>query len=420
MVRSGRVTRTGLSAEHGATSRVSVESQKVTFSDGEIIFRAGDRADNAYVVEQGQVHIIAGETLLNTLTPGALLGEMGILDDTCRTATAIAKGETVLTAINRAQMTERLSHADPILRLLVEVLLARFRSTLSRVRDNLPIPEAQEADDALSTGSFDPSTMDKIRLEAELRNAVANGELQVWYQPILDLKTRRWAGFESLVRWETPQRGFISPEAFVSLAEETGLIRPIGTYVMSTACKRLSRFQALRNGQSPGHPPLFMGINVSARQLDDQEFIENIGQMVHGAGTVSNNIKLEITESLLIDYEMVSGWVDNCRNQGFSVTLDDFGTGYSGFQHLLEIEFDTVKIDQTFVRTMMENERSELMVRGIVGMAQGMGMKVVAEGVESDAQLELLAQMGVDYAQGFLVGKPATDEEISRRIDAGA
>ncbi|MGB1108980.1 MAG: EAL domain-containing protein [Gammaproteobacteria bacterium] len=395
-------------------------TRKYQYADGEVIFRAGDQADTAYVVESGQVHIIAGEVLLNTLKPGALLGEMGILDNTTRTATAIANGETVLTLIDRTQMTERIANADPVLRMLIEVLLARFRSTLSRVRDNQPISEAQDAHNPYDTGTFDASTMDKIRLEAELRNAVHGNELQVWYQPILDLNTRRWAGFESLVRWEHPERGFISPESFVALAEETGLICPIGSAVMTEACKRLARFQALRNEHSPGHPPLFMGVNVSARQLDDREFIETIGQVVQGAGTRSRNIKLEITESLLIDYKVVKVWVDNCRSQGFSVTLDDFGTGYSGFQHLLELEFDTVKIDQTFVRSVLINERSELMVRGIVGMAKAMKMKVVAEGVENQDQLELLADMGVDYAQGFWVGKPAKDEEIARRIDQGA
>lgn len=399
---------------------------------GARVFSAGDEAQCAYIVEAGRVRVESadGQTVIGSIGAGGLLGEMAMLDGAQRTASAIAEQDTVLACISRDQIESRLAVADPVLQTLIGVLMKRFRNTLDGVQGSGGMYQAvtstpQETESGLDAGM--QKGLQKVRLENELRLALQNGQLQVVYQPLQSLQTGHWAGFEALSRWRHPAQGWISPEAFIGLAEETGLIVSLGLHVFEQACQRLQEFQAVCDrglarqsieGKG-GCVDLFMGINVSGRQLTEPGFLSEIKAIIDRHGVDPRRIKLEVTESLVIDYAAIRDWLQGCHALGFQVALDDFGTGYSGFQHLLELEFDTLKLDQAFVRSLFSNPRSMQMIKAMTAMAQALGLKLVAEGIETREHLEALTELGVDYGQGFVIARPMQAGQVLGLMEKG-
>ena len=225
-------------------------------------------------------------------------------------------------------------------------------------------------------------------------------------QPLLEVASGQVAGFEALVRWNHPERGPISPVEFIALAEETSLIVPVGEYMIGQA------IEALVAMRERGMTPLpFISINVSPRQLREAGLIEALLSQLRAAGLPSSAVKLEITESQVLDYALVADVLSSCREAGIRVALDDFGTGFSNLSHLRELSFDTVKIDQAFVRGI-EAPRTMAMLEAIVALVRAIGADALVEGIETEAQLEALRRLGVRYAQGYLIGKPLPLEQI--------
>jgi len=375
--------------------------QTKTFLQGSVIFQVGDLADCAYIVESGVVGVYSDEedkTQIATIETGELLGEMGIIDNTSRSVSAFAETDVELMVIDKAQITKRLENSDPIIRGLMEVLLRRIRNMLQDRNVNIQTPGDNNV---VSQG------LHKIRFEKELFQAFENNEIINVYQPMVDLQTGKIAGFEALSRWEHPQKGMVSPFEFISLAEESDLIVTLGMKAFENACEQLSVFQAHAN-----HTVYFMSINVSAAQLAEHTFLADIVTITKKYEISPNQIKIEITESLVVDYPKVQKWMDECRHLGFKLSLDDFGTGYSGFLHLLELDFHTLKIDQAFTKTLAVNPKSLIMLEVIIGMAKRMGINVVAEGIENSQQAHILTSIGVDYGQGYYFFKPMTAKDV--------
>ena len=395
-----------------------------TFSAGTRVFSEGEKGNIAYVVESGEIEISTTNKgmpiVLGILTKGQLFGEMALIDDAPRTASATAKTDAVLTVVSREQLMERLDNAEPMLRMLVRVIIARYRTGMSQTRSshlsnklNAPLPDNTMSDETQTLA------IGKFRQENELRHALENNELMVHFQPLLNLKTGKWAGFEALTRWNHPTKGPISPLEFITLAEETSLIVPIGMYVLQRACEGLNKLQALRDQILPEAPPLFVGVNVSSKQISD-EFLEKVVQVVQQTGMRPASLKLEITESMTVDYHAVVEWVHKSKQMGFTVAIDDFGTGYSSMEHLLELDVDTLKIDQAFVKNMEDNPKAKQLVRGMVDLSKALGYSIVAEGLETEQHLATLTELKVDYGQGWHVGKPQSLEEITQHLQAGA
>ncbi len=393
-----------------------------TFPAGSTIFTEGEEGDVAYIIESGAIEISTTEhgipVVLGTLEKGQLLGEMAMIDRAPRTATAVALIETTLSVVNRDQLHERLESAEPIIKLLVDLIMSRYRSGLSKVKgtplaDQLNAPLAEEN---MKTSNH---AVEKIRMENDLRSAVENNELAVYFQPLLDIKQNSWGGFEALIRWIHPERGFVSPLDFITLAEETDLIHSIGLFVLRTACENLVELQAIRDKVLPGQKPLFVGVNVSSKQMGNIEFIDQIADVVKETGLKPSSLKLEITESMAADYKTVIEWVRHCKELGFTVAIDDFGTGYSSLEHLLELDVDTLKIDQAFVRELGTHEKSERLVRGVVNLSKSLGYSIVAEGIEDKQQLDILSKLECEYGQGYFIGKPQTLDDIRQHIEAG-
>ncbi|HZQ61762.1 MAG TPA: EAL domain-containing protein [Casimicrobiaceae bacterium] len=384
---------------------------RIELAAGDVLFREGDAPTAAFLIESGSLRITAerngAPVTLSDLGPGALVGEMAVLDDSPRSATATALEACVLTPIDRAQFAERLQNADPVVRALLLSQLSRYRAALATFAGGAA-PTVERSEEA--PGQEAAFAIDKIRLENQLREALERHELEIRLQPILEIATGRIAGFEALTRWSHPERGAVSPADFIALAEETSLILPVGDYVLREVCSILRRFA------DASHGDLFIALNVSGRQLEDADFIERVLRQVREHAIAPAQLKLEITESLILDYAKVAALVDHSHRAGMRVALDDFGTGYSNLEHLHKLAFDTLKLDQGFVR-QLDNRRCHAIVRAVVDMSRALGCDMVAEGVEAAQHLVELKELGCQYAQGYLVGKPQSVGEALASLE---
>ncbi len=251
-----------------------------------------------------------------------------------------------------------------------------------------------------ATGMLE-ANVQRFALEGELRQGLANQQFELYYQPIVSLKSDRIAGFEALIRWQHPQRGFISPGMFVPLAEETGLIIPLGKWICETACQ-----QAYVWKQQFPDWPLLISINLSGRQFEQPDLVEQLAAIMHDRQLYGLTFKLEVTESMVMgDVEAAIDLMFKLRSLGCKLSLDDFGTGYSSLSYLRRFPIDTLKVDQSFVRNMHSAEDFAI-VRTIVDLAHTLGMDVIAEGVETLEDVAALRSLGAEYGQGYYWAKP--------------
>ena len=255
----------------------------------------------------------------------------------------------------------------------------------------------------------------RLHLETELRQAVEYQGLCVYYQPIIGFATGRICGFEALVRWQHPDRGLVSPGDFIPLAEETGLILPLGAWVLHQSCQQM-RFWHV---QFPSTPPLFISVNLSAKQFRQPDLVDQVTQTLQETGLNPAYVKLEITESVLMDMpDAVNPTLQALRALGLELSLDDFGTGYSSLSYLHRFPLDVLKIDRSFVSRIDTEEESKAIIQTIITLAHQLGLDVVAEGVESAEQLRHLRALECEYGQGYFVSRPLDAETISALIAA--
>ncbi len=242
-----------------------------------------------------------------------------------------------------------------------------------------------------------------MRLETDLRRAIENEELCVYYQPIVSVANGQLHGFEALMRWHHPERGLVSPTDFIALAEETGLILPLGLNVLREACRQLREWQQ----RSLSERDLIMSVNLSAKQLMQPDLIERIAEVLHESELKPWHLKLEITESVVMDNpEVAAVTLGKLRALGVRLSIDDFGTGYSSLSYLNRFPLDILKIDRSFISTMNDSDENLQIVKTIVTLAGNLGMEVIAEGVETEEQLNQLRLLKCQYAQGFLFSRP--------------
>lgn len=241
-------------------------------------------------------------------------------------------------------------------------------------------------------------------LERELRQGIANGELELYYQPQIEHRAGQdvTVGAEALVRWNHPVRGLVSPAVFIPLAEETGLILPLGHWVLQEACRQLAAWQT-----NPQTADLALAVNVSAAQYLEENFVEAFKTLLHETGVRADRLKLELTESLLVDKpDAVIQTMQALRLLGCKFSLDDFGTGYSSLAYLKRLPLDQLKIDQSFVRDMETDANDVAIANSVVVLAKSLGLNVIAEGVETEVQRKLLAEMGCHSWQGYYFSRP--------------
>ncbi|HWN98165.1 MAG TPA: EAL domain-containing protein [Blastocatellia bacterium] len=241
-----------------------------------------------------------------------------------------------------------------------------------------------------------------MHLETDLRRALGREEFRLHYQPIISIETWRISGFEALLRWQHPEHGIISPLTFIPLAEETGLIIPIGQWVLREACRQARAWQE----QFPSDPPLSISVNLSGKQFLQSDLIERIEEILTETGLQASSLEIEITESAIIEnIDSATLILRQLKTLGIRLSLDDFGTGYSSLSYLHRFPIDTIKIDRSFVSRMNSPKNSEI-VRTIVTLAGNLGLSVIAEGVETREQIIQLTGLNCDLVQGYLLSKP--------------
>ncbi len=258
--------------------------------------------------------------------------------------------------------------------------------------------------------------LERLPLESELRRAIERRQISVLYQPIMRLDPPQLAGFEALLRWDHPKQGRLGADDFVPMAEEVGLINELGSYVLEQALEQARRWQEAM----PRHPdPLFVSVNLSSRQLFRQDLAQEIRNALERAAVLSGTLKLEVTESLVMENPEkaveVLAWL---KSFGAGLALDDFGTGYSSLSYLHRFPFDTIKIDKSLIRDSSQNGVTPVILRSIVGLARELGKETVAEGVENESEAEFLTEIGCDCGQGFFYGQPMSSKEVMLLLSA--
>jgi EAL domain-containing protein (putative c-di-GMP-specific phosphodiesterase class I) len=260
---------------------------------------------------------------------------------------------------------------------------------------------------------FDPAMYDRVldRLEAEnsLGRAVEREEFLLHYQPIVSLQTGEVVAVEALVRWEHPERGLLDPDEFVPLAEESGLVIPIGEQVLRVACFWAKEWQE----RHPRTPPLVMSVNLSARQLSRRDLAETLEGILKESGLEGSCLTLDVTETVYV--RTLAGntaTLESLRDLGARISIDDFGVGYSSLAYLKRLPADSLKIDRSFVKGLDEDVEDTAIANMIIELAHTLGLEVIAEGVETEEQARLLCEMGCDMAQGYHFAGPLPPEDI--------
>ena len=424
------------------------------FDPDEFLFEEGDPGDCAYIIESGSVEVSLDKggrkLVIATLGPGEVLGEMAIIDNFPRTATARAIERTKVTAIPLDYVEQKIENADPTVRMFLLLVMERYRNLLvrfSQVFEGMsPFqPEASKEVDATPTLELrnvvaqyvemqkriniavnnPPSKPVKMVIgettlqdtkmlvieEKRLKSALANDEFRLHYQPIVELATKKIVGCEALVRWQHPSGKLFPPSRFIAKAEDTGLIIDLGYWIAEQTC----RFQ--KRLCSEFQQPLFVSINLSIKQFEDQLLIPTLASIMDKTGAARELIKFEITESLLVaNPELASKSLHELKETGAKLAIDDFGTGYSSFSYLHRFPFDTMKIDRAFVSAMLRNEKSNEIIKTLVNLSHDLGMDVIAEGIETEREVDLLRQYNAEYGQGYYFSRAVTEEELIKLL----
>ncbi|MEB3830173.1 EAL domain-containing response regulator [Phormidium sp. CCY1219] len=264
------------------------------------------------------------------------------------------------------------------------------------------------------TREIETSQLEDLILEANLRYGLERSEFVVYYQPVVSLETGKIVSAEALVRWQHPEKGLISPGKFIPLAEETGLIMPLGELVLRTACEQVRRWQ------SAGLPSVRIAVNLSLRQFNLPDFSQNLARIVREIDLDPRWLELELTETILV--QNVAETIEKLKKLkalGFSISLDDFGTGYSSLSYLQQFPFDTLKIDRCFVQNIPRNSTNTALTNAIIQMAHCLNLKVIAEGVETEPELAYLCEKNCDKMQGYLFSRPVSAAEFEAMLANG-
>ena len=395
-----------------------VQQSKRSFRSGEIIMRQGDKGDSAFIIEEGMVEIFIERKegkiqTVGTRGPGTIIGEMAIVDDAPRTATVRAVKDCKLLEITRDDYSNRLKSSDPVLQMISQVILTRYRDTLTRAEilhdnDTFPPPETMERDYTAQT-----DVMESIKIGNEFQAALQNNQLQLYYQPIVSLTTGNVVGFEALMRWNHPEKGFISPGLFIPIVEKNGMIVEASRWALREACSALKRIES-RIGREEN---LYMSVNFSSADFASENFLDHVYTILSETDVQARHVKLEITERLLIQQpDNAKESLELCRKAGMSIAIDDFGTGYSSLSYLYYFPIDTLKIDQSFIRAMSRESKSHELVKSIIDLGKNMNMSVIAEGVETIEEARMIQALGCDSVQGYYFARPMPEKDLTELL----
>jgi EAL domain-containing protein (putative c-di-GMP-specific phosphodiesterase class I) len=390
--------------------------QRIELPEGSLLFAEGDAGSCAYLIHSGRIEIYlerdGREVILAVRGPGEIVGEMAIIDNRLRSASARVASDCELAPITAEQIAHRMAQTDPILRMCLGVVIARYREMVAMIDSGDRRPAGRGA--SASRNDFQ-AALGTLSFESELRRALQKGELELFFQPIVRLPTRRLVGFEALSRWRHPTRGLIAPAEFIPVAEASGLILDITAWCLAEVAGAFPAIlqAGLRNVGAV--EPLFMSVNVSGHDLMEDAFVGSVAAMLRTSGIAPGSLNLEITESVLMkDPAKAIAALEACRRLGLKIAIDDFGTGYSSLSYLSALPITTIKIDRSFVHSMTQSAASRKIINMILRLAEELDIPVVAEGIETADEAQALADLGCAFGQGYLFGRPlALDQTLA-------
>ncbi len=384
-----------------------------TYIPGDIIFHEGDPGCTAYIIERGKVDVSIsrnGEKLVLTeYKAGDLFGEMALIDETPRSATITVLEHTEVIVIDRSLFKAAFDTAHPLINLFMHSILHNLRKTNQLLVNKIVTPNYLANKNKFNSKFLEArnETVYLIKSENELTQAINEKQFKLYFQPVVDATSEKIIGFEALIRWFHPERGMVPPNEFITVAEQTGLIQKLGDWIISDACRQLSIFSGKAPQVFKHRPDFFVSINLSAKQFIFPDLLTHVIKTLKAHKLSANNIKFEITESILMDNpETAMVILEKLKQLGFRIAIDDFGTGYSSLSYLHTFPIDTLKIDRSFVNSMQENSTSLNIVHAIIGLAKAINLTIIAEGVETEEQLQNLKKLDCNYVQGFYYYKP--------------
>jgi EAL domain-containing protein (putative c-di-GMP-specific phosphodiesterase class I) len=390
---------------------------RVELPSGALLFAEGDLGDAGYLIQSGEIEIFVtrdgADVTLARRGPGEIVGEMAVIVRGKRSASARTISACALLVITEPQISGRLEHADPILRMCFRVVADRYMqmaSLLTNVNGDNPTARTQP----VSLPEFQ-AAIGALSVEADLRRALQADELVLYFQPIVRLATQRLAGFEALIRWRHPKHGMVAPDEFIPVVESSGFVVEITRWCLDRAAKILPQMLAAAAPNTMGTEPLYLSINVSGHDLADPSFRARIADMLERSGVAAKSLKLEVTESTLLkDPARAADSLKACRDLGVEAALDDFGTGYSSLSYISKLPVSVLKIAPSFVLSMALDPTTRKIVQLILRLADELGIPVVGEGIEETSEAIALMEMGCAFGQGYLFGRPAP---LSQTLD---
>ena len=373
---------------------------------GDELLRAVARRLEACIRPEDTVARLSGDEfaiLLESITDTSDAGRVAERIEEALSFPINLAGAEVTTSASMGIVTSSMSHDQPE-QLLRSADMAMYRAKAAgRARYEM-------FDRAMHTDA-----LERLRLETDLRRAVEQGEFLLHYQPVVSLRTGRVTGLEALIRWQHPERGLVHPADFIPIAEETGLILPIGKWVLLEACERIKAWQEAY----PRKEPLTMGVNLSVKQFAQPDLIDQIKTAIETTGVAPGSLQLEITESSIIDKGRAAiSILSRIRELGPQVYLDDFGTGYSSLSYLHGLPIDAIKIDRAFVSSMDTDDKNLRLVRTILTLAEIVGVRAEAEGISTSEQLRELRALNCEQGQGYLFSAPITRDAVEEVLAA--
>lgn len=393
--------------------------QRFALPPAAAVFREGEAGDYAYLIESGRVEVSVirdgRKLVLATLEKGDLFGELSLINNAPRSATATTLEASRLIAIGRAAFQGKLANTDPLVALFMRAVLERFHEARERLLSFAPPPTACALNKTTHDRDYQGNrraTLRELHAQGEIEDALHNDQLRVFLQPIVALNERQVAGFEALVRWAHPRKGLLSPQAFIQFAESTGQIVELGAWIFDAACRLHTQLPVSATGTMP-----FISVNLSMRQLSEPTLVDQITRSVERWQVNPAHIKLEITESALMGNPQQAILVlEDLHRRGFTLAIDDFGTGYSSFNYLARFPLDCLKIDKSFVDGVTTDPKSTTIIRSLAALAHALKMTVIAEGIETDAQVATLRELGCDLGQGHYFSAALPFQEARRWV----
>jgi diguanylate cyclase (GGDEF)-like protein len=373
---------------------------------GDELLRAVARRLEACIRPEDTVARLSGDEfaiLLESITESSDAGRVAERIEEALSFPINLGGAEVTTSASMGIVTSSMSHDQPE-QILRSADMAMYRAKAAG-RARYELFDRAMHSDALA----------RLQLETDLRRAVEFAEFRLHYQPVVSLRTGRVTGFEALVRWEHPERGLVQPADFIPVAEETGLIVPMGRWVLFEACRQAREWQSLY----PREDPLSISVNLSARQFSQPGLVDQIAQALESTGLVPSSLRLEITEAAIIDKGRYGlAILNQLRDLGVKIYLDDFGTGYSSLSYLHGLPIDAIKIDRAFIGSMETNEDNLRLVKTILALAEIVGIRAEAEGISTSEQLRELRSLNCEQGQGYLFSAPITRDAVEQVLRA--